>query len=106
MKKLLYIAFAALALGQTACTKSDFEEAYPDPSKISNSTVEKQFAGFVGSFREYVIPSYWNYFVVQRTTVNRYSQAVGWVNASGQYVPGGAGITDRWNAFYNSLAQY
>jgi hypothetical protein len=86
--------------------KEDFEESYADPSKVSTTSVEKQFAGFLAANSEYVIPSYWNYFVVLRPTVNRYTQAVGWVNATGQYVPGGALITDRWNNYYLFLAQY
>jgi tetratricopeptide (TPR) repeat protein len=53
-----------------------------------------------------VLPAYWNYFVVLRTTVNRYSQAVGWINSTAQYVPGAASINDRWNNYYNFLAQY
>jgi hypothetical protein len=98
---LFTIAFAAFA-----CTKEDFEESYADPSKVSNTSVEKQFAGFLAANSEYVIPSYWNYFVVLRPTVNRYTQAVGWVNATGQYVPGGGLITDRWNNYYAFLSQY
>lgn len=106
MKKILVILAVALVGVFTACTKSDFAESYTDPSKIAVSTVEKQFSGFLASNRWYVLPDYWNYFVVLRTTVNRYTQAVGWVNTSNQYVPGNAGTTDRWNNYYNFLAQY
>lgn len=106
MKKILFILATTVAVGFTACKKADFSENYADPSKISATTVEKQFAGFIASNREYVLPAYWNYFVVLRTTITRYTQAVGWVNSSNQYVPGGAGITSRWENFYNSLAQY
>jgi hypothetical protein len=95
-----------ITLMAAACTKQEFEDAYPDPSRISTSSVEKQFAGILYTNREYVVPSYWNYFVVLRTTVNRYTQAVGWVNADGQYVPGGGLVTDRWNNYYATIAQY
>lgn len=104
MKKIFLILLTALALG--ACKKTDFENSYADPSKISASTVEKQFTGFLYSNKAYVLPDYWNYFVVLRTTINHYNQATGWVNSNAQYVPGAAGIGDRWNAFYNFLAQY
>lgn len=105
MKKIFLILLSsALLLG--ACKKTDFEDSYSDPSKISTSTVEKQFTGFLVSNKGYVLPDYWNYFVVLRTTINHYNQAVGFVNANAQYVPGAAGIGDRWNAFYNFLAQY
>ena len=106
MKRILFMLATFLAVNFTACKKADFEENYADPSKISTTTVEKQFTGFLTSNREYVLPAYWNYFVVLRTTITHYTQAVGWINASNQYVPGGAGITSRWENYYNSLAQY
>lgn len=106
MKKLLLIFLTALTLGITSCEKSAFEESYPDPSKISNTTVEKQFTGFLNSNKWYVLPDYWNYFVVLRITLNRYNQAVGWSNAAGQYIPGGGAVSDRWGTFYNFVAQY
>jgi tetratricopeptide (TPR) repeat protein len=105
MKKILMLTMASLLIF-TACDKQDFEESYANPSKISTSSVEKQFTGFLIANREYVIPSYWNYFVVLRTTVNRYTQAVGWVNATAQYVPGGGLISNRWDNYYSFLAQY
>lgn len=104
--KNIFLILLSVMLVFSACTKSDFEEAYPDPSKISFTTVEKQFTGFLQSNREYVIPSYWNYFVVYRITANRYTQATGWVNATNQYVPGGGAVNDRWGNFYGFLSQY
>jgi hypothetical protein len=104
MKRILLSTMVLLF--SFACTKQDFEESYANPSKISTSSVEKQFAGFLSANREYVVPSYWNYFVVLRTTVNRYTQAVGWVNGNAQYVPGAGLITNRWDNYYNFLAQY
>jgi len=89
-----------------SCTISDFEDNYTDPSKLSETTVGKQFSGMIYSQRTYELPSYWDYFVVKRITTNRFSQAVGWVNGENQYVPGSAAVNDRWNSFYNFLAQY
>lgn len=106
MKKTVYTLAAAAVMILSSCQKSDFADAYKDPSKISKSTVEKQFAGFQNSTLQPVVPSYWNYFVVFRTTLQYYNQAVGWVNGSGQYVTGSAAISDRWNNFYTSVAQY
>ena len=105
MKRLLLIT-AILLTTVSACVNEDFEESYANPSKISVSSVEKQFAGFLASNREYVVPSYWNYFVVLRTTVNRYTQAVGWVNSTAQYVPGAGLVSNRWDNYYGFLAQY
>jgi hypothetical protein len=105
MKKIIFF-LAVLLTGFAACKKSDFEGSYTNPSRIASTNVEKQFTGMLVTNREYVIPSYWNYFVVLRTSVNHYIQAVGWENGANQYIPGAASITDRWNNYYNFLAQY
>lgn len=88
------------------CQLSEFEDNYTDPSKVSETSVDKQFTGFMISNRTFVLPTYWNYFVVLRITLNRFNQTVGWVNGENQYVPGSAAITDRWNNYYTFLAQY
>lgn len=107
MKKifLIYTA-AAMGLGFTACTKSDFADSYSDPSKVQVSTVDKQYTGFVYSYNRYNLPSYWNYFVILRTTLQHFTQSVGWENGDNQYVPGAASTTDRWNDYYYTLGQY
>jgi hypothetical protein len=106
MKKILIVIAVAAFSFFTSCQKADFADSYPDPSKISTTNVEKQFAGFMQSNSDYVIPNYWNYFVVLRTTINHYTQAVGWQNSGGQYVPGAASIGAIWSSYYGFLAQY
>jgi tetratricopeptide (TPR) repeat protein len=106
MKKILFISSLAVALVVSSCKKTDFADSYTDPSKIAVSSVEKQFSGFVNSNLGYIMPGYWNYFVVQRITNNRYTQSVGWSNATGQYIPGGGAVSDHWNSYYNFLSQY
>ncbi|MCC6290385.1 MAG: SusD/RagB family nutrient-binding outer membrane lipoprotein [Chitinophagaceae bacterium] len=107
MKKIFsFIIISTLIIGGVSCSKSEFAESYTDPSKVSATTVEKQFAGFLIANRDYVMPSYWNYFVVLRTTLTRYTQAVGWVNGLNQYIPAISGVNDRWSNFYQFLAQY
>jgi tetratricopeptide (TPR) repeat protein len=106
MKKILFISSLAAVLAVSSCKKSDFADSYTDPSKIAVSSVEKQFAGFINSNLGYIMPGYWNYFVVQRITNNRYTQSVGWSNATGQYIPGGGAVSDHWNAYYSFLSQY
>ena len=92
MNKILFLA--VVLTGFAACQKSEFAESYTDPSKIAATSVEKQFAGMIYTNREYVVPSYWNYFVVLRTSVNHYIQAVGWENGDNQYIPPAAGVND------------
>ena len=106
MKNILFIITLVIAAGVFSCTKTDFANAYADPSKINATTVPKQFAGFLKSNSDYVLPSYWDYFVVIRITLNPYNQAVGWANYSNQYIPGASAVGNRWDNFYNFLAQY
>jgi hypothetical protein len=106
MKKIFLIQALLLLMVLNACKKADFASAYKDPAKINSTTVAKQFAGFVKSNTDYVLPSYWNYFVVLRITLDPYNQAIGWANVANQYVPGSAAVSDRWDAYYNFLAQY
>lgn len=106
MKSKIYIAFFALVVLSVACQKSDFESSYADPSKISATTVEKQFTGFLNANKWYVLPDYWNYFVVLRTSLQRWNQAVGWANTDNQYIPPSSGINSRWDNYYSFMAQY
>ncbi|AEW03473.1 hypothetical protein A4D02_19245 [Niastella koreensis] len=115
MKNILLVTVAVASIGFTACKKKDFADSYADPGKISTSTVDKQFAGTLVSRmwtntdkgnHGYVVPQYWNYFVILRTTLLHYTQAVGWENSDNQYVPGSASISDNWKDYYYFLAQY
>ena len=106
MKKIASFILAGLMLMAVSCKESEFTERYTDPSKIAESTVEKQYSGFLYASKDYILPGYGQYFVTLRTTLNRYNQAVGWPNESGQYVPASAGVQDMWFNYYNSLAQY
>ena len=78
-------------LGAVSCKESDFTDSYADPSKIAETTVEKQYTGFMQSTKDYILPGYANYFVTLRTSINRYNQVTGWLNDSGQYIPGSSG---------------
>lgn len=115
MYKILLITVAVASIGFTACKKKDFEDSYADPGKVAASTVEKQFTGTQltriwtntdKGNHGYVVPQYWNYFVILRTTLLHYTQAVGWENYDNQYVPGAAAIGDNWKDYYYFLAQY
>lgn len=106
MKKISFLLIAGLLLGNVACRESEFTEAYPDPAKIAETTIEKQFTGILYASRDYVLPGYRYYFVTLRTSINHYTQATGWVNESGQYVPGSSGTEDVWYNYFNVLAQY
>lgn len=105
MRKLVYTSLAVAAVFLSSCTQGDFEDAYRDPSTVTSTTVPKQFAGFMKINFEDVIPSYWNYFTVLRTTSLNYTQAHGFLNSTGRYIPGAA-VNDRWNRYYKFITQY
>lgn len=48
MKKIFSISLLAI-LGMASCTKKQFQDSYPDPSKLSATTVDRQFAGMLSS---------------------------------------------------------
>jgi len=105
MRKLLYISLATAAIFLGSCSESDFADAYRDPSTVTTTNVPKQFAGFMKINFEDVIPSYWNYFTVIRTTSLSYTQAHGIINGTGRYIPGAA-VEDRWKRYYKFITQY
>ncbi|MFH6959471.1 SusD/RagB family nutrient-binding outer membrane lipoprotein [Flavobacterium aquidurense] len=105
MRKLLYISLASAAIFLNSCSDSDFENAYRDPSTVAETNVPKQFAGFMKINFEDVIPSYWNYYTVIRTTSLSYTQAHGFTNVAGRYIPGAA-VTNRWERYYKFITQY
>lgn len=109
MKKFFIIVgliSASFTTFLTSCKQESFDDFYRDPSTTTETTIDKQFAGITYDFRELIFPSYWNYFVILRTTANRYIQAVGWQNEPNQLLPGAAAVQDRWATYYKGLAQF
>jgi hypothetical protein len=106
MKRISYILTTLLLAGALSCQKSDFVDAYPDPSKISETTVGKQFSGFMFSANDYFSMKYFHYFTLLRISLNHYNQVTGWQNETGQYIPGSAGTEGLWNNYYRTLLQY
>jgi hypothetical protein len=106
MKKLSLFVLSGLLLLAVSCKETEFTERYTDPQKVSKTTIEKQYTGFLSAANDYILPKYRNYFVSLRTILFRYTQVVGWPNDQGQYVPGSSGVEDVWFNYYNFLAQY
>jgi len=95
-------SFAAV----TSCSKQSFEDWYRNPSKVEQTSVEKQFTGVIYGFKELIIPTYRNLFVTLRPTVNRYIQTTGWINETNQLTVGAAATDDRWTQYYKGLTQF
>ncbi|MEO8413899.1 MAG: SusD/RagB family nutrient-binding outer membrane lipoprotein [Ginsengibacter sp.] len=106
MKKIFLIIAIVGVAGLSSCTKKQLADDYTDPSKVSSTTVEKQFAGFLSANLGYAMYQYWNYFVVLQNTMLPWTQTVGIINSPGRYVPGAAAIDTRWSNYYASMAQY
>ena len=106
MKKIKLLFIGISLVFASSCTQSDFEEAYPNPGKISETSVERLFTGLLYTNRDYVLPAYRNYFVTLRTTLNHYVQTTGWANETGQYIPGSSGAEDIWYNYYATVSQY
>ncbi|MGN6617884.1 MAG: SusD/RagB family nutrient-binding outer membrane lipoprotein [Ilyomonas sp.] len=105
MKKILSSVFV-LALFLSACTKQQFEDAYTDPSKVSGTTVDRQFAGVLSSNLNYSMYRYYPYFAVYQNTMIPWTQTAATLNTNGRYIPGAAAIDDFWGSYYALLAQY
>lgn len=108
MKKyFLVLGLCAASLTTiTSCKKDSFGDYYKNPGKVSESTPEKLFTGMIYEFRALIIPSYGNYFITLRPTINLYIQNLGSINQANQLIPGSAATEERWNKYYAGLAQY
>jgi len=108
MKKQFIILglLASIIIATTACKKESFSDYYRNPSKITESSIEKQYTGVIMGFKELIIPTYRNLFVTLRPTINRYIQTLGWVNEANQLTVGAAATSDRWEQYYKGLAQF
>ena len=105
MKKI-FLSVLILMLIVAGCTKDQFADDYTDPSKVSQTTVDRQFAGVLSSNLNYVMYHYWDYFVVYQNTLVPWTQTAVTLNTNGRYIPGAAAIDDFWNTYYKMLAQY
>lgn len=106
MKRIILAMLVVAVTGTMSCTKQQFSDDYVNPQTVAQTSVEKQFSGFLSSNLDYVMYKYWNYFVILQNTALPWSQATGVINTQGRYVPGAAAVSDRWSTFYNFLAQY
>ena len=111
MKKIF-----ALALGLTVifslsgCKDKDFDEKFADPSKTSTVTCDKLFSGamYVGSatYKGFAYLTYWRLYTWEGV-IAQFTQQVGFTNESGSvYYLSDSWATDRWNNFYQILAQF
>ncbi|MDR0688106.1 MAG: SusD/RagB family nutrient-binding outer membrane lipoprotein [Prevotellaceae bacterium] len=108
MKHLfLTITAAAALLTLSACSKSDYEDKYIDPSKTSNVSCDKLMTGVFFTGKTFTFTEYWRVFTFDFRLLGVCAQTVGFVNSANRYSGSGETyINDRWNHFYYTLAQY
>lgn len=111
MKKIFALALGlSLIFSISACKDKDFDEKFADPSKTSTVSCDKLFSGamFVGSatYKGFAYPTYWRLYTWEGT-IAQFTQQVGFTNESGSvYYLSDSWATDRWNNFYEILAQF
>lgn len=117
MKKYNIIAMGLLvSLGFAACSESDYDDIYPDPSKSSTATCASLMTGtfynhdnpnnFQASVHEYTYNSYWRLYTWENA-FGRFAQTIGYQNESGSmYYLSDSYANNRWDYFYRMLAQY
>jgi hypothetical protein len=107
MKKIFLMAFAGLALmSLVACSDSDYDEKYADPSKTTTVGVPQVFTGIMYKGNTWMDPIYWRYYT-QSTTSGTFSGVIGNSNGKGRYRGASEGYFNiRWQNFYDMLAQF
>lgn len=106
MKNLIYSLILLMSVSLWSCTEEDFAEAYPNPATISAGDVDKLYTGTIQADLDYVIPTYFHYFVTLQTNVNPWIQVTVIPNGTGNYLPASNGVEAVWNNYYQMLAQY
>ena len=107
MKKIFLMVFAAVGLMTfVACSDSDFDEKYADPSKTTTVGVPQVFTGVLHAGNTWMNPMYFRYYT-QSTTSGCFSGVIGNANGRGRYRGASEGyFNTRWQNFYNMLTQF
>lgn len=108
MKKIFSIIFvgAALLTLNTACSDSDYDSKYSDPSKTSTVGVPQVFTGILEKGNTWMNPIYYRYYV-QTSTSGTFSGVIGNSNGRGRFRGAGEGyFNNRWKNFYDMVSQY
>ena len=108
MKKILFsIVFAAVGLMTfVACSDSDFDEKYADPSKTTTVGVPQVFTAILHKGNRWMNPTYWRYYT-QSTTSGCFSGVIGNQNGRGRFRGASEGYFNiRWQNFYDQLTQF
>ena len=111
MKKIF-----ALTLGITvlvslfSCSKKDFDERYYNPSKTTTVTCDKLLSGVLYAgceqYKSFGYNTYWRLYTWEGFFAQLTQQKGFTNNSGGVYFLQDGWATDRWNNFYETLAQF
>jgi len=111
MKKIFALTLGITVLFSVfSCSKKDFDDRYADPSKTTTVTCDKLMTGvfYVGcnQYKSFGYNTYWRLYTWEGFFA-QLTQQKGFTNNSGSvYFLQDGWATDRWNNFYETLAQY
>lgn len=107
MKRIytIFLGIALLLSVGVSCSKQQFADRYYDPSKTTTVSCEKLFTGVLYTGKQYTYVSYWRLITWDRF-LGRFAQTTGYNNSSGIYEVTPSYAADRWNNFYQTLAQF
>lgn len=112
MKKIFSIALGLAIVGAllSSCSKNAFEEKFYDPSKTTSVTCDKLMTGMfyvsIDVYKSYGYTAYWRLYTWEHHFA-QLTQAIGYVHNSGSdYDIADSYATDRWNNFYELLANF
>ena len=111
MKKIFAITLCLTALVSVfSCTKKDFDDRYYDPSKTTTVTCDKLMSGvfYVGcdQYKSFGYNTYWRLYTWEGFFAQLNQQKGFNNNSGGVYYIQDGWATDRWNNFYQTLAQF
>ena len=107
MKKIFSIVLTGLALlSFSACSDSDYDEKYADPSKTTTVGIPQVFTGVLFKGNTWMNPIYYRYYT-QSTTSGVFSGIIGNSNGKGRFMGAGEGyFNTRWVNFYDMVTQF
>ena len=111
MKKIFALALGITVLASLfSCSKKDFDEKYYNPAKTTTVTCDKLFSGvlYVGcdQYKSFGYNTYWRLYTWEGFFAQLTQQRGFNNNSGGVYFLQDGWATDRWNNFYETLAQF
>lgn len=108
MKKILtLIVGVAAVFSMNSCSDDDYTSKYDNPGQTSTASCDKLMTGVFYAGKDFTFNSYWRMYTWDNGIIGRYAQTIGFTNSpGGMYSASDSYANDRWENFYQILAQY